>query len=152
MLTITDLELFAEEFKTAIPEITKVQLVGDDSHLSKFTKELKHSDNEVALLPIIPSHDLSAKDEDNVKVSDHLYFLVLQKYDSSAGYESEIDVLKTTQAVAKKFIERLVGLSNGSLNTCIDFDVDINSMRLDPVLNQSQTHGYSISFTRKQNL
>ena len=152
MLLISDLELFADEFKTAIPEITKVQLVGDDSHLAKFTGELKHSDNEVVLLPIIPSHDLSAKDEDNVKVGDNLYFLVLQKYDSKAGYQHEIDVLKATQAVAKKFIERLVGLSNGELNTCIDYDVDINSMRIDPVINQSQTHGYSISFTRKQDL
>ncbi|NQY30914.1 MAG: hypothetical protein HRT69_15780 [Flavobacteriaceae bacterium] len=152
MLLIPELQLFANEFQTAIPEIKRVQLVGDDSHLSKFTGEMKHSDNEVVLLPVIPSHNLSAKDEDNAKMGDNLWFLILKKYDSKGGYQHEIDTLAVTQVVAKKFVDRLKGLSDGSIKTCIDFEIDLNSVRVDPELNQSQTHGYSISFTRKQNL
>lgn len=152
MLTITELEQFANEFKAAIPEITQVQLVGDESHLSKFTGSLKHSDNEVVLLPVIPSHDINAKDEDNVIGIDNLWFLILKKYDSKAGYEHTIDVIKQTQLVTSKIIERLKGLANGSLGTCIDFKLDLNSLRVDPELSISQTHGYSIYFTREKNI
>lgn len=44
-----------------------------------------------------------------------IFFLVFQKHNSKAGYKHVKDVLKATQAVAKKFLKRLVGLSSGEL-------------------------------------
>lgn len=137
-------ELLAE-MKAEVPEINSAWGVIDDTHLGK-TLESKSKDDNIFLVGVLPSYGSEGTSADNVKQNTACQFLILEKTSYSELTSDQFwEVFeKTYQAVEK--IKKII-LRKAS-EECLPYlyNIDVNSINIDPVRHKAECNGYSIDF------
>jgi hypothetical protein len=147
MINPAKLKTFVTEMQQSINTINFSEVVIDDTQLVKFLQALKVEQNHV-LMGIIPEYPLEG-DQDKIKWKNQMMFMVLQKANSANVTHPEfLTILDDTLKSAKEFVEILISEKSGdSGDFCsITNDLQENSLRISPVWNKAQCHGWSISF------
>ncbi|WP_049037518.1 hypothetical protein [Elizabethkingia anophelis] len=137
-------ELLAE-MKAEVTEINSAWGVIDDTHLGN-TLESKSKDDNIFLVGVLPSYGSEGTSADNVKQNTACQFLILEKTSYSELTPDQFwEVFeKTYQA-----IEKIKGIIlRKASEECLPYlyNIDVNSINIDPVRHKAECNGYSIDF------
>jgi len=153
MISPLILKAFCNDMQNKIEAINKNEVVIDDSQLSKFLEALKPNEN-LFLLGIIPEYVVTGE-QDKTKYKNQLMFNILKKTTASnLKHDEFIQILNETVLAAKKFVEILVSEKSGDDGDFCGVANDIieNSIRVYPIWNKAECHGWAIDVDLLSNL
>lgn len=149
MILIDKVEEYAQKLVDEIPELKTMFLVVDDSNLASLLKDCTDSNN-IILVAFIPDNETVATNVDNSQDLDSLIFLVLEKTDSKAGHSEMLESFKRTQLAAKKIKLQMIE-DKENFTDCGNTlrDLEIASIKIEPVWRLTGTNGFEISYQLK---
>ncbi len=145
MLHIEDLKTFLDQVKNDIPEISRVELLSNDSRFAKITKNIDKG--EILLISILPSAKRKRNDEDHGIFKNKLAFLVVTRFDDRASKEEYLRTFIDTQQVILQFSSYLSSIKSDFAKKCIFKDFDLATEFILPVENYHSTNGWDLSIT-----
>lgn len=149
MILLTDLIAFTEEWQAERGNVESYYIVASDDKLAKRFTDAVHANNDYSLVVLIPIHLADIPDEDNRRMDNLLTFMFIKKTDSKAGPKEERQIFINMQLEAKAFIIKVLDLYRNFGDNCIFSDMDLNSIRVDPVQDYLGSNGYAVDFTNK---
>ncbi len=152
MLKLSDFRAYVALCEQSFAEITKSEVVMDDSQINAFLSDIKESDGHV-LVGIIPKHNPFGN-VDNVQSKDTMSFLILKKVDRSDVTHNEfLNTIEAAQDLTRVLIEKmLLDNLNGGNDCNIMMKLSVNSIDINPIWGLSGCDGYEIDFSLDSNL
>lgn len=149
MLQLDDLDAFAAEFTGERPNLENYFMVASEDKLAKLYGDTVNKGDLCTMVVVIPSHDANIPDEDNRRFRDNLFFVFLKKTDQTAGNKEELRVFGLCQAEALAMVRKIIDLHQNFGENCIFRDIDLNSVRVDPLQDYLSANGYQLEFATK---
>lgn len=152
MLTVKNLEDYTAAAAAAITEIRTHEVAVTRADLMKFMEEHAESDNTL-LLALIPSHDMKGP-ADAAKWDNTVGFYFLEKTDySELGRSEYLAIFERTQAVARKFVHKLLTDKADNTGLFCGFLAYLSedSISLDPVVGLHECNGYYLEISMESN-
>lgn len=149
MLTISDLKSFAESYVQERANLENHFIIANDSEYSSYMRDVINDGNLMSLVILLPTFDSRIIDEDNRKIGNNLYFMIVKKTDSKAGYDEKIKIFERTQLEMMALNIRILNLHR-NWETCeYQFfkEIELQSLRIDPVNNYHSTNGWEMEFS-----
>lgn len=146
MINPLSLKTFVTEMQANIETINHSEVVIDDTQLVKFLQALKKEHNHI-LMGVIPEYPLEG-DQDKVKWNNKMLFFILQKVNATNTTHSEfLTILDETLQSARAFAEILLSQKSGDNGDfcAITNDLKEDTLRIVPVWNKAECHGWMIS-------
>ena len=151
MIEIQKVEEYAAEIKAAIPDITQIAIVIDDSQLSK--KIADYNIGDTILVGFIPSHQIEGANADSAMSLDYMLWMVLNKIDRNEGNDEFISKFKLAQRITKDIIRKMLVDKPGFGGTCgIMKFLQVPTIKADPVWSLNACDGYVINYSLKTGL
>lgn len=152
MIRIKELNDFAKIFVAERPNLENYFVVASDDELVKLYKDTVNDRDDCSLVVVVPNYDSEVVDEDNRRMRNNLYFMVVKKTDAKAGHEEKIDIFGITQEEIRALLIKVIDLHHNFQGSCLFRDIDLNSFQIDPVQDYIGANGYQIEFTTKSAL
>ena len=152
MISIAELKQFTEQHVADRPNIENYFMVASDDELAKLYKDVVNDRDECTMVVLVPSHDSNIPDEDDIKTDNNLTFMIIKKTDGKAGHDEKIRVFGITQEEIKQLLLKIIGLYQNFGTDCAVRNMDLNSIKIDPVQDYVGSNGYGIDFTTTTNL
>jgi hypothetical protein len=152
MILIPQLEEYSNQVAAAIPEIKRVEIAVTEEDLGKLMQDHKAGDN-ILMLTLVPEHEMDGQ-QDAAKYENVCGFFFLEKIDYSSLKRPEyIAVFTRTQAVAKKFMDKMImDKSNGEGLFCgMMAWLQESSFNAGPTKMLNGCNGYYVQITMKTN-
>lgn len=128
-----------------VPEINKNWIVVNDSHLGNSLQDMELKDN-LFLVGLLPSYDTNGSDVDNYKTATFGQLILVEKTDySELSPEMFIDVFQRTFKVIEKIRDLLCEYASSGCEAGL-FQLDISSLKMDPIYKLSQCNGWSLEY------
>lgn len=135
-----------DRLQNDIPEINKNWIVVNDSHLGNSLQDLELADN-LFLVGMLPSYDTSGNDADNFRTETYGQLILVEKTDySEFTPEMFIDVFQRTFMVVEKIRDLLCDYSGSGCEASL-FQLDVTSLKMEPVYKLSQCNGWTLEFS-----
>ena len=144
MITVQQLQDFAEAHVAERPNIENYFLVASDDKLAKLYKDTVNTGDSCSLVVLLPSHDPEIPDENNRRLSNRLFFMAIKKTDRKAGQKELLNAFKITQEEIKQLLIKLLELRDDPEGNCMFRRLDLDSIQIDPVADYVGSNGYEI--------
>lgn len=145
MIDVARLREFCNEMQANIETINFNKVVVDDTQLTNFLKSVKNEQNNM-LFGIIPEYPLQG-DQDRAKWNNQMMFMILRKTNSKNNtHDDFLDIMQESLLSAKEFVEILLSEKAGDNGDfCgIANDLSESSVRVYPIWNKAECHGWGI--------
>ncbi|MEX0275704.1 MAG: hypothetical protein AB3N16_15135 [Flavobacteriaceae bacterium] len=144
-----ELEEFTQQHQNSRIDLENNFIVASDDELAKEYKDVVNDGDSCTLVSVIPTHDADIGDEDNRRLQNNLYFMVIKKTDGKAGPEKRLEIFKKCQIEIKALLVKIVGLHENFSEDCVFRNIDLNSFRIDPVQDYLGANGFQIEFSTR---
>ncbi|UOY07709.1 hypothetical protein L0P88_03960 [Muricauda sp. SCSIO 64092] len=152
MLLLEDLITFADAHVSERQDLEKLFVLGEETEYAKEVKDVGNHGNLMSLVLVLPTYDSRMEDEDSREIGNNLYFMVVKNTDVRGKQEMKIEIFKKTQVEIRALAQKIVALHRNSGVNCLFKHIDLNSIRLDPVVNYHGTNGWELEFTTETQL
>ncbi|QQV89950.1 hypothetical protein M1M27_gp06 [Cellulophaga phage Ingeline_1] len=147
MLSLIDLKIFVENHIAEREYLENFFIVASDDELVRAYKDTVNANLLCSFIVIIPSHDVNLQDEDNRKMLNNLYFMVIKKTDSKASENDRFNIFAHTQQEIKALLIKMVDLHHQYTDNCLFKELDLNGIRINPVQDYAGANGFEIEFS-----
>ena len=150
MIDLKHLYEFGLEIKASNIGINHFRMVDGPDKLVESLKDLTNEENHVLII-VLPSHSSNGSTSfDDLEYNNFTQFLVLEKFDIRTienNYE-EMMVFHRTLETLKKLIDKMKNDFYEREEFCgLMSSIKAGTLQIDPVRHQSDTSGYSLTFT-----
>ncbi|UOB16575.1 hypothetical protein [Abyssalbus ytuae] len=147
LLVKTDLQSFANLHVSERTNLENNFMVASDDELTKLYKDTVNDGNNCTLVTVIPTADANILDEDNRRFRNNLIFMIIKKTDAKAGSDHRIDVFQLCQEEILALTNKIIDLHHNFNQNCLFRDIDLNSIRIDPVQDYLGANGFALEFS-----
>lgn len=150
MNIITWLRSYLQDIENNIPAINRNRMVIDKSQLTKFLNDHKTTDNYL-LIGVVPDMSGKGSDPDNFKLMNTTQIMVLNKTTSSElNYEQLYQLFEDVYSVIELIVKKML---KDATTGCNDMRMlNMQSIQIQPVWNESSCNGWKILFNFDSNL
>ena len=150
MIDIQRLYEFGLEIKASNIGINHFRMVDGPDKLVESLKDLTDEENHVLII-VLPSHSSNGSTSfDDLDYNNFTQFLVLEKFDirTIENNFEEMSVFFRTLDTMKKLIDKMTNDFYKREEFCgLMSSIKAGTLQIDPVRHQSDTSGYSLTFT-----
>lgn len=147
MLSVSELQTFSEAHVAARPNLENYFMVASDDELAGLYRDITNEGEACTLVVVMPTFDGNIPDEDNRRLRNNLYFMVVKKTDKKAGHDARVEIFKKTQEEIKQLLIKVLDLHFNFGTNCLFRDIDLSSIRIDPVQDYVGSNGFQIEFS-----
>jgi len=145
MLRIEQLKAFNALVQAEAPEITRIEIMASSNRFVNYVRSVRHEDQDVFLIALIPSARPKSNDEDNVRFANALRFMIIRKLGTTAGSQDYENAFIIAQEATLKLFDIIHRYTQNFEDNCIFKYFDLNSLLITPVENFHQTNGFDLS-------
>lgn len=146
MLALQDLEDFASQHIADRPNLENFFMVAQEDEYVNYMQDVVNPNDMMTLVVVLPTFDSRISDEDDRKMGNNLYFMIVKKTDNKAGYDEKIEIFKKTQTEMNELLKKITELAYSDQNNCLFREIELPTLRIDPVTNYHGTNGWEMEF------
>lgn len=149
MLKIQELRGFLDLAQADNPQITGTLTTASEDRYARYSRTIKHVDDDVYLIALLPGARPVTDDEDNVRFMNNLSFMVIRKLDQRAGDVEYEEAFAISQTAAMQLVRFIIEKRQQFPAHCIFRYFDLSTLQILPVENFHETNGWDVSISLK---
>jgi len=142
-----NLKNFLIHLQSQFTEINRNWMVVNETHVGNILSEVSQEENAF-LIGVLPTYDTDGESSDNYRTVAYGQFLIVEKTDySNLDQEQFLDVFQRTFKITEQIRDLIIRYS-AEKQCAFPFlmEIDINSLKMDPVYKLYQCNGWSLEF------